>query len=379
LKPATPDSEPDFSLPGTNDRRRAQRFMVFLVGSLIMLGLALAFYRSLLVPLAVSALFTYLLLPLTNRLERFGWTRVGSVAVIVAVFLGTLGIAVARLVPVLYAQGQLLLHLVPGAFSSVLDRWIPLLDSAIAELGFKAPKSLRAYVSEYNVFGALETPFQQGLAGIWVTGSTLFGGIVNALLIPLVTFFLLKDFPALAAGLRALVPVDLRAPFAVVGQRINETLRSVIKGQVTVAAILTVLYVIGFSIVGLQSAVAIGVVAGVCRIVPYLDVIVGGTLSTIVLLSDFPGWGRVFGVFLVFMVVQGLDGALITPRVIGDRVGLHPVVVILSVLAFANWLGFWGVLIAIPIVAVAKALIAAALPFYQASKTFNPPWYTDGH
>ena len=139
-----------------------------------------------------------------------------------------------------------------------------------------------------------------------------------------------------------------------------------------VAAILAVLYVVGLSFIGLPQAVAIGVVAGICRMIPYLDVVVGGGLSLIVLLADFQGATQLLSVAIVFLVVQAIDGLLITPRVVGERVGLHPMVVITSVLAFANWFGFWGVLVALPVVAIVKALLVTARPFYLASQLYDP-------
>ena len=137
-----------------------------------------------------------------------------------------------------------------------------------------------------------------------------------------------------------------------------------------VAGILAVLYILGFSIIGLQGAFAIGLIAGACRIINYLDVIVGGTLSLMVILSDFQGIGQLLAVAGVFLVVQSVDGMFITPRVIGDRVGLHPVLVIVSILSFGDLFGFWGVLLAIPVLAVAKVLWFSTKPFYLASRPY---------
>jgi predicted PurR-regulated permease PerM len=217
----------------------------------------------------------------------------------------------------------------------------------------------------------LSAQLQAGLTGLWHTGTSLVGGVANLVMIPVFTFFMMLDFPRFRGTLSRLTPADLRAPARAVLARVDQTLRSVLQGQITVAAILAVLYVVGFSLIGLQSAIAIGVVAGICRVIPYLDVLVGGSLSLIVILSQFEGFSQVLLVVLVIGVVQGIDGALITPRVIGNRVGLHPLVVIASVLAFGDWFGFWGVLLAIPIVATFNALLAAALPYYLASRAYT--------
>ncbi len=164
-------------------------------------------------------------------------------------------------------------------------------------------------------------------------------------------------------------------PVKDVAVSVDHTLRNVIKGQITVAGILTLMYVIGFGLVnilfGFPSAIAIAIVAGVCRIVPYLDIFVGLVLSGIVITSNFQNWGQVIGVVGVIAVVQLIDGMYITPRVVGERVGLHPLIVILSVLAFADWFGFWGVLLAIPTVAVAKIVFMSLMPLYRSSQVFR--------
>ena len=121
---------------------------------------------------------------------------------------------------------------------------------------------------------------------------------------------------------------------------------------------------------GFPFAISIAIVAGICRVVPYLDVVVGGLLSLIVILSNFENYGQVIGIVAVFGVVQAADGMFITPRIIGERVGIHPIVVILSVLALGDWFGFWGVLLAIPAVAVGKILAGALLPYYKRSHVY---------
>ena len=153
--------------------------------------------------------------------------------------------------------------------------------------------------------------------------------------------------------------------------RVSDALRDAIKGQAIVAGILAVLYVAGLSMIGLQGAVAIGLLSGICRLIPYLDVIIGGSLSLIVVLSDFQGAGQLLAVAGVFLIVQSLDGMLITPRIIGEKVGLHPIIVIVSIIAFGESFGFWGVILAIPGIAVAKVVWYSAKPFYFASKAYD--------
>lgn len=350
-----------------------RRFLRFNAVAALLLLLGGAIYFSLLIPILVAAFLTYLLLPLVEQLSR---RKVPRTLAVVAIVFGFVGVAVAvvvRVVPILYQQVLLLIQLIPGAVNTVVSSWLPHMESYVTDLGLMKAEDVHRLFSGASVLSRLDSQIQGGVTQLWRTGTSLAGGVLYLVLIPTLTFFMLKDYAQLSRGLKGLIPQDLVEPTGRMVHRINLTLRSVLKGQAIVAGILMVLYVVGFSVVGLTSSVAIGVVAGICRIIPYFDVIVGGILSTIVLLSNFGGWGQVLSIVLVFLVVQAVDGAFVTPAVIGDRVGLHPVVVIMTVIAMADWLGFWGVLLAIPTAAIAKVLIESSIPYYKASKVYLAP------
>ena len=347
--------------------RRLLWFGLAVSGTLLVTG---TIYGALLVPILVSSFITYLLLPFVDRLERLRVPR-GLAAFTIIVGSTAIGVfGVVRLAPVLYQQMLLLGHLLPTAAKEVQNHWLPLLADYASDLGLLNASEFSETFGLSNLVSHITQHLQANLAGIWKTGTSVAGGLLYLILIPMLNFFMLKDYPLLARVLGSEVPRDLVGPVHRLLSTMNRTFRSVLKGQVIVAGILGILYIIGFSIVGLQSALLIGFVAGVCRVIPYLDVIVGGTLSAIVLLSNFTGWGQALGVVLVIAVVQAVDGAFVTPRVLGERVGIHPVVLILSVLAFGDWFGFWGVLMAIPVAAMVKVLIVAIDPYYRASRAY---------
>ncbi len=356
------------------DWRRTRRFAKLCVVFTLVAFLFAAVYKSLLAPLLVSMFLCYLLLPLVKRLETYKIPRLVSIFTIMALLSGIIAIVSFKVAPLVYFQALALFKLIPESFAAVSNKWIPAVERLVVEWGLMKAGAAHSFFEGLKIMSRIEAHFERGLGGIVNTGISLAGGMINLGLIPFFLFFFLKDYQAITDGLWSLVPKDLIPPTRSVTHRINLTLRSVLKGQATVAGILMVLYVIGLSIVGIQSAVIIGLVAGLCRIIPYLDVLVGAVLSTIVILSDFGGFGQVFGVIIVFLVVQALDGAVITPQIVGDRVGLHPMAIIISVIAFGNWFGFWGVLLAVPIVAIAKSLFVAAKPYYMASATYQAPW-----
>lgn len=356
------------------DWRRTKRFAILCAVFVALLMFFGSLYYSLLVPILVSMFLCYLFLPLVNRLEVYKIPRFAGILLIMSAVVGFFAILSIKLAPMIYLQSLVLIKLIPKAFNTVMTTWIPIVENYVIEWGLMNVDAAHKFFEGSNLITRLESQFERGLTGVWYTGVSLAGGMLNIGLIPFFVFFILKDYRKITDGLWSLVPKDLVPPTRSVARRINVTLKSVLKGQATVAGILMVLYVIGLSIVGIQSAIIIGLVAGFCRIIPYLDVLVGAILSTIVILSDFNGFGPVFGVVAVFLIVQALDGAIITPQIIGDRVGLHPMAIIISVIAFGNWLGFWGVLLSVPLVAVAKALFVAVKPYYLASATFRAPW-----
>ena len=146
---------------------------------------------------------------------------------------------------------------------------------------------------------------------------------------------------------------------------------NVIRGHIKVALALACLYSIGFSAIGLSAGVAIGIAAGMCRVIPYLDVVVGLTLGVTYIFTQQIPVITVFWLVGVIGTVQIVDGAFITPKLIGAKVGLHPLIVILTVIASSAQFGFWGVLLAIPGAAVVKALYKLVLPVYRDSKWFS--------
>ena len=247
-----------------------------------------------------------------------------------------------------------------------------MLKEHILALDFIDATQLDVWLDELNIIPQVTAGIRQTLKGIWMSTPGLFNTVVNIVLVPVIAFFLLSEKGSLRQKVKNVIPRDLLPHINTALVNISSTLRSVLKGQAIVAAILALLYIIGLSLVGLKAALAIGLVAGICRIVPYFDLIVGGLLSALVIISDFSGWGQALGVVGVFVAVQAIDGAFITPRIMGDKAGLHPLLVILSVLSFGQLFGFWGVLFAIPVIAVVRVIITQIIPLYQKSKLYDP-------
>lgn len=277
------------------------------------------------------------------------------------------------LIPLVYTQFVEIVGRVPRALEYLGSMVEPLKDKIVG-FGLVDLKTLDDLLGDFNVLEPALTQVEQALRNLMTSTTGIIKVVLNLGLVPVFTFFLLAGFPRLWRLLTRMVPPDLHIPMRRLLKRIDHNLMSAIQGQVFVAMILMVFYMIGFSLASLRYAIAIGAIAGLCRVVPYMDVIVGSILSLVVVITfQFQGLEQVIGVGLVFMVVQLIDATIITPRIIGDSTGLHPGLVIAGVIACGDWLGFVGVILAVPMMATAKAVIEYIWPYYLKS-----PYYFGG-
>lgn len=346
-------------------------FWLIVFAAIFALGVVIL-YNTLLMPLGMSLLFAYLLMPFVDFLVRTTkLSRAYSCFIIVAVSLALIISFLVILFPTLRKQIVSIWQMIPIAKDFILDSLLPDARALLMRFDLFSQKEIDNFIGQFAEFARIGKPLGDAAQRVLYQSGNVVSSIINAALVPLFSFFILRDWPLLGSKLKELVPIDLLSVAYGLQEEIDRCLRAVIKGQVTVAAILAVLYVIGFSVVGLSYGAAIGIAAGFCRIVPYFDVIMALVLSLVVLVIDPSlGWGVGLGVIIVIALVQAIDGLYITPRVIGEKVGLHPAVVIASVVAFGDWMGFWGILLAIPIVAVAKVISRYAFNAYRHSPFF---------
>jgi predicted PurR-regulated permease PerM len=329
-------------------------------------------YQAILVPAVVGLVFAYLLYPFVEWIVlRTKWQRSYVVLATILTFILFLATILIVFAPPLYKQVGQLIDLAPSAYHKFLRTWLPLVKDFVVEYKVMSAAQFDSIYENVTVGSKFFDAFKDTVATVWRTAPKVFGTMVGIFLVPLVAFIVLQKFHSIRSYFYGLVPKSaLRATNDIL-HRLNLTLRGVIKGQVYVALSLGVMYVIGFSAVGLKAGAAIGIVCGVARLVPYLDIVVGLFLSFIVIVSHFTGWPVVIGVGLVILIVQALDGMIITPKLIGKNAGLHPIIVICSIIAFSGLFGFWGVLVAIPTVAVFRQIIKIGLTYYIATDLYK--------
>jgi phosphoribosylaminoimidazole-succinocarboxamide synthase len=319
----------------------------FALAALLLAGWLVYLLGPILTPFLAGALLAYIFDPLVDRLEHRGIARTtGTVIVIV---LAGLAVFALLLVALPLFQGQLaeLGHRVPAAVDLLQTRFLPWLAQTFGlEFEFDLA-ALRDWLTERAAqSGADWLPTLQSGA------LAIVGLLANLLLIPVVMFYLLKDWDAMVARVAALTPRGWLGTVTRVARSMDAVVGEFLRGQLAVMSALSVYYVAGLWLVGLDYALPIGLLTGVLSFVPFLGFGLGMILALLVALLQFADWTGVAWVAGLYLAGQVLESYVITPRLVGERVGLHPVAVIFALAAFGQLFGFVGVLLAVPLAAV---------------------------
>lgn len=308
-------------------------------------GYLLYLLGPVLTPFIVSALFAYVGNPLVTRAQRYRVPRSVTIVLLFAlVVLVVLGLML-WLIPLVQRQIVTFVNNVP-AYLEWLQARIAALD-----LGHQADlASLKEeVVQQWQNIGKW---LAKALSYVTGSGGRLIGWLVNIFLIPVVTFYLLRDWDEVLHGVQQMLPPHFRARATLFARDVDDALGGFLRGQLTVMLALAIIYSVGLWIVGLDLALLIGLVSGLVSFVPYLGFFVGIVAAMLAALVQFQDTIHVLYVVIVYLVGQALEGSVLTPRLVGERIGLHPVVVIFAVLAGGQLFGFLGVLLALPGAAV---------------------------
>ena len=329
--------------------------------ALALTGGLLYLLAPILTPFVAAALLAYVGDPLADRLQRLRLPRaLAVVAVFVLTFL-CLGLLVLLVGPLIRSQIGALLDALPGIAAKVEQVWLPwVVETLDIEAGEKV--GIGPFLARYSeMAGNWGGKVLMGVAG---SGGALATAVISLFLVPILTFYLLRDWDYIVSHLGAIVPQSQRETIFGLVREADEMLGAFLRGQLLVMIALAVLYSIGLSVVGLRFAIAIGVVSGLVSFVPYLGLVFGiGLASLTVALEPEPLW-QLIGVVATFGIAQMIEGSILTPKLVGDRIGLHPVLVIFAVAAGGQLFGFFGILLALPAAAVLSVLVRFAYRTY---------------
>ncbi len=363
------DTSPAAPADEARDDSRRWQWLAFA----IVIGVLIWLLAPVLTPFAISLFFGYLGDPLVDRLERARMSRTFAVCLVFFVMFALIVLALLLLVPLLSDQIGHSIEQMP-----VYAAWLH--NTALPWIKLRTHVDLAPYFDPQQLIQMLRTHWEQAggvatnvLGGLSRSSLRLFEILANICLVPVLSFYFLRDWDVLVARVDALLPRKLQPTIARLARESDETLGGFLRGQMSVMLALGIIYAIGLTMVGLDLALLVGFIAGLVSFVPYLGAIIGVLLSVIAALVQFSDGWHVLMVLCVFAFGLTMESYVLVPRLVGDKIGMHPVGVIFALMAGAQLFGFLGVLLALPVSAIAMVLLRYGYERYTASKLYVGP------
>jgi predicted PurR-regulated permease PerM len=323
-----------------------------------------------LTPFVLAAMLGWLGDPLVDRLQRAGRSRGASVALVfTAMALLTL-LALLLLLPMIEQQLATLIDSLPDYREWVMETALPWVErrTGMELTNWLDLNSLVALIRDnWERAGGFAS---RVLGYMSRSGIALITMVANIALLPVLTYFFLRDWDLLVARVGALIPRDHLPTVTRLAKESDEVLGGFLRGQFLVMLVLGVMYGVGLWAIGLDLGILIGIIAGLLTFVPYLGPASGIILGVIAALVEYGDWQHIVGVLIVFGIGQVIESYWLTPKLVGDRIGLHPVAVVFAVLAGGQLFGFLGMLLALPVAAVANVLLRYAQERYTRSRLY---------
>lgn len=327
-----------------------------------------------LTPFVVAALLGWLGDPLVDRIEARGYSRmVAVIAVFLAMSLIVL-VVILLLVPLIIRQISTLIESWP-AYQAWVANWFN--GWLVPWLRTRFDFDLLLWLDSDHLLGLVKDHWQRVggmaasvLAFLSRSGMGIALGLTNLVLIPILAFFFLRDWDRFVERVAALIPLDHLPTVRRLAKESDDVLGGFLRGQFLVMVALGLMYGIGLALVGVKIGPLIGLIGGILSFVPYLgpaSVVVMGAVAALV---QGGGWSMLIGVGVVFTVAQLIESYLLTPKLVGERIGLHPMAVIFAVMAGGVLFGFLGMLLALPVAAVLNVMLHFAVERYRASKMY---------
>ncbi len=337
---------------------------------LIALSLVLIYFlQPILAPFLAGIILGYLGDPIVDRLENIGLPRTAGVLVVFFAFFVIVSAAVLILLPLLVGELVELIRRLPGAIAWLQQTASPLLinyfgvDPFDVKLDTVAAQVIENWQKAGGVVGTV-------LSGVTQSGFAFLGGVGVVALTPVVAFYIMRDWDDILVSIRQMVPRDIEPTFVSLCQQCDEVLGAFLRGQLLIMFLLGCIYAVGLYFVGLELAILIGMLAGLASIVPYLGFFVGIVAAAVAAMFQFQDPLYLGYVAIVFIIGQALEGWVLTPWLVGDKIGLHPVAVIFAVLAGGQLFGFVGILLALPMAAVVMVFVRYLLDSYIQSNYY---------
>jgi predicted PurR-regulated permease PerM len=348
--------------------------VAYIVAAILLGGYVVYWLRDVLTPIFLAFLIAYILDPVVDWLEAWHVPRPAGIAIVLGGTLGTVVLLLVLVVPGIATDVAGVIQELPKQLAGLWTTTAPWLE----QRGIAVPHTMTEWVERLNTLASEAASAMLAPAGSVVSaviGGTLsvLGSVAAALVVVVLAVYVLNDFDRIIAGVRELIPRRWREQVTSYAGDIDAMLSQFMRGQLTVMAVLAVLYSGAYALLGVRLAVPIGIAAGVLNFIPYLGsafALVAGVLMS--LLDGWHGW-QLVGVVLAYTAIQTLEGFVITPRIVGQTVGLSEIWVLVALFVGGEIFGFLGVLLAVPAAAVAKIFVTRAVQHYRTTALFQAP------
>jgi predicted PurR-regulated permease PerM len=340
--------------------------VLFWSAAVVVAGLVLWVLSPVLLPFIVGIVLAYLLNPVTNRLQRLGVNRTVAALLVVTLFVLAFVLLILIIAPIVGNQLAAFVEKIPEYIRRVqellTDPSRPWLRNLVGEGVAGADKAVGDLLTQGA--GWLAT----FLKSLWSGGAALLSLFSLLVVMPVVAFYLICDWPRMLETADALVPAADRPTVRKLAHEIDDAIVGFVRGQSAVCLILGAFYAVALSLAGLNFGLLIGLISGLLTFIPYVGSMTGLVLSVGVAVAQFwPDWGRILIVLGIFLFGQFVEGNVLAPKLVGESVGLHPVWLIFALFAFGYLFGFIGLLLAVPLAAAVGVLVRFALRRYRAS------------
>jgi predicted PurR-regulated permease PerM len=341
------------------------------LGVVGLFGLVLYLLRGVLTPIFLALLIAYILDPIVDRLEKWRIPRAAGIAIVLGSFFGAIAIFALLVVPGIVRD----LISVAKELPSHLTQWMAQVEPHLVRVGIRLPHTAEEWIAQLPLHADKLDKLPLARIGDFLTqivGGTFsaLGAVVAAIIVPILAVYFLNDFDRFTRGVRELLPLRYRVEIEETAAEVDAVISQFLRGQLTVMAILAVLYGGTYAALGVRLAIPIGIAAGILNVVPYVGSAFALVAGLFMALIAGGGWGQIIGVIVAYVVVQTLEGFVITPRIVGESVGLREVWVLLALFVGGEVFGVLGVLLAVPAAAVLKIFIERAVKRYQASTLY---------
>ncbi|MDH3975490.1 MAG: AI-2E family transporter [Deltaproteobacteria bacterium] len=349
-----------------------------IVSALLLISFLYLLYalKSITIPIIIAVIIAYLLDPLIDKLETYKISRSIAIIILISVTVTLATLLLLLLVPAIEAEMRALIMKLPAYAETIKTTAIPFFENLASKLLPAESFNMNSILAEgENLLKSVPLDIWKSiLAGMSSTLKSTFSlvvSIIGTMIIPLYLYYILKEFDHMKEKVITLIPPRNRDFIIARFKDTDEILSAFIRGQMIVCLILGIIYSAGLGIIGLDLALVIGLLSGAAFIIPYLGSIISFGTAAIFAYLQFHDFTPVIYVAILYGFAQIVEGTLLTPKIVGDKVGLHPLAVIIAVITAGELFGFLGILIAVPGVAILKIFVLSAIESYKESSYYK--------